>query len=84
MPYIRQNRRPKFDTEITKLMESVESGGDMNFIFTRICHQFIKKFGESYANYSICVSSLENAKLELYRRQIANYEDIKIYENGDM
>ena len=84
MPYINQNRRPNFDAEIQDLITHIQDGGDMNFIFTRICHEFIKKFGESYANYSICVSSLENAKLELYRTKIASYEDKKMYENGDL
>jgi len=27
---------------------------------------------------------LEAAKLELYRRQVAVYEDAKIFENGDV
>lgn len=84
MPYIKQSKRPQFDAEIQRLMDKIESGGDMNYIFTRICHLFVKKFGESYENYSTCVSSLENAKLELYRRKIAPYEDRKIYENGDV
>jgi len=84
MPYIRQNRRPKLGSEIQKIVDEIETGGEMNFVLTRLCHLFVKKFGESYENYSVCVASLENAKLELYRRKIAPYEDRKIYENGDV
>jgi hypothetical protein len=30
------------------------------------------------------IGMLECAKLELYRRSVANYEDEKILENGDV
>jgi hypothetical protein len=30
------------------------------------------------------IGALENCKMELYRRKIAPYEDIKIEENGDV
>ena len=84
MPYIEHERRGRFDVSINNAATFLENGGDLNYCFSMLCEHFIEMFGESYANYSICVSSLENAKLELYRRKIAPYEDKKIEENGDL
>jgi hypothetical protein len=38
----------------------------------------------SFAKYSEVVGALECAKHELYRTQIAGYEDLKRLENGDV
>ena len=46
--------------------------------------KLIKDKGESYSNYAECIAALECAKIELYRRKIAPYEDKKIEENGDI
>jgi len=37
-----------------------------------------------YDDYNTLIGVLENIKLELYRRKIIPYEDIKIKENGDV
>lgn len=53
-----------------------------------ILHKHLYKIVSDYAikdntEYDI-LGVLEGAKLELYRRKIALYEDIKIKENGDV
>jgi hypothetical protein len=40
--------------------------------------------GENYQHFNDVLGALEGAKLELYRRRIAPYEDTKIVENGDV
>ncbi len=35
------------------------------------------------ADFNALIGVLESAKLELYRRMIAPYEDVKMKENGD-
>lgn len=84
MPYIKQERRLLFDESLNRLATHITNGGDLNYCFTILCKHFIDMFGESYSNHSICVSALENAKLEWYRRRVAPYEDKKIKENGDI
>jgi hypothetical protein len=37
-----------------------------------------------YARFAEIIAALETTKLELYRRHVAGYEDIKLEENGDI
>lgn len=51
---------------------------------TGIIHKYrVNTFDNIYIEYDI-LGALEGAKLELYRRKISPYEDIKIEENGDV
>lgn len=84
MPYIDKKRRELFDPNLNALATFISSSGDLNYCFSMLCKHFIECFGESYLNYANCVSALECAKLELYRRKISPYEDTKIEENGDI
>lgn len=65
--------------------------GDLNFAITSLLHHVYRQEGDlsqsrklSYSDYNEMVGLLECAKLELYRRYAAPYEDIKIEENGDV
>jgi broad-specificity NMP kinase len=73
MPYIKQDRRKS----------SPETAGELNYHITRM---IMKYLGESpgYTEYNSVVGVLECAKIELYRRMVAPYEDKKIVENGDV
>ncbi len=84
MPYIKKERRELFNEELNRLSTFIDGGGDLNYCFTVLCQRFIENFGESYLTHSVCISALENAKLEWYRRRVAPYEDEKIAENGDV
>jgi len=84
MPYIKPEKRPQYDAAIEDIASKVECGGDMNYVFTKIAQLYVKKKGLNYQNVSDVVSSLENCKLEFYRRLIGPYEDTKIVENGDV
>lgn len=84
MPYIEPKRRGNFDGPLNQLATFVSNGGDLNYCFSMLCKHFIDCFGESYKNYAECISALEAAKLEFYRRRVAPYEDTKIEENGDL
>ena len=84
MPYIRRVKRLQMEGHMNGLATHLTNGGDMNYCFSMLCKHFIEMFGESYENYATCISSLECAKLELYRRKISPYEDKKIEENGDI
>lgn len=82
MPYIPQDERNRFDYDITHL--APQSAGQLNYIITQLCRNYIKNFGENYQHYNDILGALEGCKLELYRRSVANYEDKKIDSNGDL
>lgn len=81
MPYIPQRRRNQIHDDIQ--VQPVNSG-ELNYKFTNIINDFLNYQGECYENYNAILGALEGAKLELYRRKIAPYEDKKIEENGDV
>jgi len=62
-----------------------ESAGDLNYLFTKLIQEYIdERGGLSYAIINEVVGVLECAKLELYRRLAAPYEDEKRELNGDV
>lgn len=80
MPYIKQERREDFDLElITKA-----SAGDLNFSISRLINSHLILNGLSYTSINEVIGVLECAKLELYRRIAAPYENKKKDENGDV
>jgi len=86
MPYIAKTTRETLEryTDLNQTVYNMHCAGDLNYTITRLCHEYVKKFGEKYQTYNDIMGVLEGAKLELYRRKIAPYEDLKIAENGDV
>jgi hypothetical protein len=86
MPYINDSDRLKFNRVLEILSESadINNDGELNYFITKILHKYIEKKGTSYQSFNDCMGVLEGAKLELYRRKVSEYEDIKINENGDV
>jgi len=83
MPYIKPEDRPPLDVHIDG-MPVPQTVGELNYVITRICHRYLLWHGGKYEHFNGVVGVLECAKLELYRRVIASYEDRKIAENGDV
>ena len=81
MPYIKQEIRDQLDPDLTI---SPTNEGEMNYVITDILDDYLSAYGLNYANVNALVGVLECAKLELYRRIAAPYEDEKIQENGDV
>ncbi len=90
MPYIPQERRQELYPLISKvageIQAAVESGigkrgGEVNFV---ICTLVDMLYDRNYTELSAAIGDVECAKLELYRRLLAPYEDDKITENGDV
>jgi len=82
MPYIKEDRRIHLRFLIHSLALNINDAGELNYCFSLI----IKKlpWDICYTNYNTIIGVLECCKLELYRRMIAPYEEIKIKENGDL
>jgi hypothetical protein len=89
MPYLSDEHKNELDDAIidltTTLTETeVSIPGGLNYIISQIVDRVVVKHGESYSLYNTMLGSVEAAKLEIYRRLIAPYEDTKIKENGDV
>jgi hypothetical protein len=84
MPYIKPYDRIVFNRDVDHLSPSITGPGDLNYVITRLLVKHIDRVGCSYASINEVVGVLECAKLELYRRMAALYEDKKITENGDV
>lgn len=84
MPYIKQDDRNFFDERLTFNVKAIHTPGELNYCVTKLVDHYLSSHGKSYASINEVVGVLECAKLELYRRIAAPYEDGKIQENGDV
>ena len=83
MPYIKARFRESIDQEISDLACVIKEdpelmgkrAGVINYTLTRLINYL---YNRSYSEYN------EAIKQELYRRQVAPYEDEKCKENGDV
>lgn len=80
MPYITSRQR----AVLKSLRLPATDAGELNFLFTTTALEYLKYKGECYQTYNDILGALEGAKLEMYRRRTAGYEDKKIAENGDV
>lgn len=79
MPYIKSEDR-------NKVLDSgkAETAGELNFLVTLICGDYLATKGTNYQVINDIIGALEGAKIEFYRRIVAQYEDKKAQENGDV
>tara|TARA_Y100000996_G_scaffold387409_1_gene346189 strand:- start:4096 stop:4380 length:285 start_codon:yes stop_codon:yes gene_type:complete len=89
MPYIKNKDREKFDESLQEISNNILSMGDMNYCVSTIIAKYLEEVQRvegsvGYYYYNQLIGVLECAKLELYRRLAAPYEDLKIDENGDV
>lgn len=89
MPYIKKERRVEliqYDaTGMYIRTRDMISTGELNFAITSLVLDYANGLGNlSYITVNDVMGALECAKLELYRRLAAPYEDKKIQENGDV
>jgi hypothetical protein len=80
MPYIKKERRDAIASG-----DAPQDAGELNFALTTIVDKYLQNKGNlRYAHINEVVGALECAKLELYRRVAAPYEDQKRKESGDV
>lgn len=80
MPYISQEDRDLLNNPSEW---EPSTAGELNYAITRLLIAYLGG-APNYQLYNDCLGALEGAKLELYRRRVAPYEDQKIQENGDV
>lgn len=79
MPYIPEiNRKPLAEGKFIPC-----NAGELNFLITYLCDRYLKN-EFNYSRINEVIGVLECAKMELYRRIAAPYEDTKIMEYGDV
>lgn len=91
MPYLTRDQRVVLDSQLNEVEfplpmqypPSAWSAGALNYIITRIVLLFLGKAAH-YERFNAAIGVLESAKLELYRRMVAPYEDTKKERNGDV
>jgi hypothetical protein len=84
MPYVAKAARARIDRG-----EAPTDAGELNYALTRMVDAYLmgRAAGEGrirYAHLNEAIGVLECAKLELYRRVAAPYEDEKLSESGDV
>lgn len=84
MPYIKPERRKRFQKNVSALAKSAENYGDLNYLLTTLLDGYLNKTKRKYDDYNSVIGCLESCKLEMYRRRIAEYENEKILENTDV
>ncbi len=83
MPYIHPRCRGPIDDGFLE----PQTAGELNYAITQLVIRFLyagRRLAPSYTDFNDAIGALECAKLELYRRKIAPYEDTKMIENGDV
>ncbi len=86
MPYIKKFSRDCYEERLEPLLDLVSRDGSpamLNYLISKLCRAYLGD-NASYETLNDAVGVLECAKIELYRRMIAPYEDRKIAENGDL
>jgi hypothetical protein len=88
MPYVTETDRRYVDAVLGNLLDCIKvrcfEAGHLNYLVTSLAAAYIEQHGKQYENINAAVGALECAKLELYRRVAAPYEDTKIAANGDV
>ena len=90
MPYIKPADRNRLDDSLSSLAAKIvveepsTQAGVLNYCISALFNEVLKTRGLNYRNLNELVGVLECAKLEIYRRVAAPYEDGKILDNGDV
>ena len=87
MPYIKPEKRAKYDRTLEELIGILKSlpaeevDGELNYVVTKILKEV---YPLRYFHINKAIGVLECIKQEFYRRVAAPYEDIKMKESGDV
>jgi len=89
MPYINSKDRLKYEHHLMSIKAGLTNHeeipvGELNYIISAMVADLLENFGLNYSNGNKLMGVLECAKLELYRRVLAPYENQKVIDNGDV
>ena len=81
MPYLQD---PTHRDRLILGEELPQDAAELNFVICDLADSFLTRKGVTYAHVNEVMGAIECAKLEIYRRVAAPYEDQKAAENGDV
>lgn len=81
VPYVKKERRSYIRPHFEQV---AETEGELNFQITVLLDAYTTKHGLHYDRMGDCTSACTEAAAEFRRRIMADYEDAKIRENGDV
>ena len=87
MPYIDKDRRDIVDVDFNIAGDNPTppTPGELNYIITKIIHEWIEyQGGVTYTRINTVIGALECAKLEFYRMIAAPYENEKHKQNSSV
>ena len=84
MPYLLKRDRLALDPFLEALIDSIDTVGEANYVFTRILTEAAPFVPLSYANGNAALGVLAAVSAEYYRRSMVPYENIKWAQNGDL
>jgi len=79
MPYITKLRRYQLLSG-----EVAQTAGELNFEITSLIKEYWQHGPQNYQVINDIIGALEGSKAEFQRRVVADYENKKIKENGDV
>lgn len=84
-PYVDAKTRAVFNHEFRLALDAVRDcePGELCYALTRLVDTWLGST-PTYDDFAVAIGVLETAKLELYRRRVAPYEDFKRTANGDV
>ena len=79
MPYIPENERQAIADGCTPV-----TAGQLNYKIHLLLEEYLETNGVNYQTCNDVMGALQGVQQEFYRRKVADYEDQKIAENGDI
>lgn len=83
MPYIKNIEREAYASWLGQVPQ-IQTPGELNYLICQLALKYMQQHGMRYQSLNDVTGAIENAKLEIYRRVAAPYEDEKIAQNGDV
>ena len=79
MPYIPPSEKKRVDQD-----SLITTAGQFNYALNQLVNIYIEQNDFNYQTANDIIGAIECAKMEIYRRLVAPYEDKKILQNGDV
>lgn len=84
MPYIKPEHREAIDPHIQSLTENITDTGDLNYVITTLVVKYLLSKGLNYDHINAVAGVLQKVSAEFDVRVTRPYEELKIFQNGDI
>jgi hypothetical protein len=84
MPYIKPEHRELLDPHVQSLIEHISDTGDLNYVISTLAVKYLLSKGLSYDQINAVSGVLQKVAAEFDVRVTRPYEDLKIFQNGDI